>query len=101
MTKAYQEAIYCECVAPGIFLSEEDRNALTELQAKQFETPEEMKLETDQIREAQRSDTVKELATEDAEKLQSDGDYQERAQQELDEAAISQEIEISTEEMVE
>ncbi|HHP0489051.1 TPA: type IV conjugative transfer system coupling protein TraD, partial [Vibrio harveyi] len=96
MMKAYQEAIYCECVAPGIFLSEEDRNALTELQAKQFETPEEMKLETDQIREAQRSDTVKELATEDAEKLKSDGDYQERAQQELEEAAISQDIEIDS-----
>lgn len=94
MTKAYQEAIYCECVAPGIFLSEEDRNALTELQAKQFETPEEMKLETDQIREAQRSDTVKTLATEDAEKLKYDGDYQERAQQELEEAAISQDIEM-------
>ena len=90
MTKAYQEAIYCECVAPGIFLSEEDRNALTELQAKQFETPEEMKLETDQIQEAQRSDTVKTLATEDAEKLKSDGDYQE-----LEEAAISQDTEIT------
>ncbi|WP_139374600.1 hypothetical protein, partial [Vibrio sp. L85] len=56
----------------------------------------EMKLETDQIREAQRSDTVKELATEDAEKLKSNGDYQERAQQELDEAAISQDIEIDS-----
>ncbi|POC49147.1 type IV conjugative transfer system coupling protein TraD, partial [Vibrio vulnificus] len=93
-------SIYCECVAPGIFLNDEDRNALTEIQAKQFETPEEMKLETDRIREAQRSDTVKELATEDAEKLKSDGDYQERAQQELEEAAISQDIQMSTEEMV-
>lgn len=94
MMKAYQQAIYCECVAPGIFLNEEDRNVLAKRQAEQFETPEEMKLETDQIKEATRSDTVKALASEDTEKLKSDDDYQERAQAELEEAAISQDIEM-------
>ncbi|MEZ8619183.1 type IV conjugative transfer system coupling protein TraD, partial [Vibrio splendidus] len=101
MTKAYQKAIYFECVAPGMLLNEEERNALTEIQAKQFETPEEMKLETDQIQQAQRSETVKALASKEAEKLKSDSDHQERAQQELEESAISQDIEMDSGEMVE
>lgn len=101
MTKAYQKAIYFECVAPGMLLNEEERNALTEIQAKQFETPEEMKLETDQIQQAQRSETVKALASKESEKLKSDNDHQERAQQELEESAISQDIEMDSGEMVE
>ncbi|PMO70477.1 type IV conjugative transfer system coupling protein TraD [Vibrio splendidus] len=101
MTKAYQKAIYFECVAPGMLLNEEERNALTEIQAKQFETPEEMKLETDQIQQAQRSETVKALASKEAEKLKSDSDHKERAQQELEESAISKDIEMDSGEMVE
>ncbi|MFA0408922.1 type IV conjugative transfer system coupling protein TraD [Vibrio splendidus] len=101
MTKAYQKAIYFECVAPGMLLNEEERNALTEIQAKQFETPEEMKLETDQIQQAQRSETVKALASKESEKLKSDNDHQERAHQELEESAISQDIEMDSGEMVE
>ncbi|CAK2143956.1 hypothetical protein VCRA2110O173_590001 [Vibrio crassostreae] len=94
MTKAYQEAVYCECVAPGLFLSEEERNALSSRQSEQFETPEEMKLETDQIQQSQRSETVKALASKESEKLKSDNDHQKRAHQELDESAISQDIEM-------
>ncbi|MFA0465154.1 type IV conjugative transfer system coupling protein TraD, partial [Vibrio sp. 10N.261.45.F1] len=79
----------------------EERNALTEIQAKQFETPEEMKLETDQIQQAQRSETVKALASKESEKLKSDNAPQDRAHQELDESPISQDIEMEAGDMVE
>ncbi|MFA0486769.1 MULTISPECIES: type IV conjugative transfer system coupling protein TraD [Vibrio] len=92
MIKAYQEAVYCECVAPGLFLSEEERNALSTRQSEQFDTAEEMKLETAQIKEATQSKTVKNLVNDDAENLKSDGHYQKRAQQDLEESAISQDI---------
>lgn len=92
MTKAYQEAVYCECVAPGLFLSEEERNALSTRQSEQFDTQEEMKLETDQIKEATQSETVKNLVNGDAENLNSDNHSQKRAQQELEESAISQDL---------
>ena len=94
MIRAYQEAVYCECVAPGLFLSEEDRDVLAKRQSEQFDTPEEMTLETDQIKAATQSDAVKHLASEEAAKLNVESDYQERAQQELEESAISQDIEM-------
>lgn len=96
MVNAYQEAVYYECVAPGLFLNEEDRKALSDKQASQFESPEEMKLETDQIKAATQSDKVKSLASEDISKNKANEEFQETAQTALEESAISQDIEMDS-----
>ena len=101
MVRAYQEAVYYECVAPGMFLSEDDRKALTERQSEQFDTPEEMTQEADQIKQATQSETVKELANQDIEKLKANDDYQEQAQRNLEEADISHDMDMDSSEMVE
>ncbi|CDS94919.1 hypothetical protein VCR5J5_1140002 [Vibrio crassostreae] len=49
----------------------------------------------------QRSETVKALASKESEKLKSDNDHQERAPKELEESAISQDIEMEAGDMVE
>ncbi|MEZ8862538.1 type IV conjugative transfer system coupling protein TraD [Vibrio sp. 10N.247.311.51] len=99
MTNVYQKAVYYECVAPGLFLNEDERRVLDDRQASQFESPEEMKLETDQIKAATQSETVRALASEDVAKNTANDEHQERAQAELEESAISQDI--GNEEMVE
>ncbi|MFB9214269.1 type IV conjugative transfer system coupling protein TraD [Vibrio sinaloensis] len=100
MVRAYQEAVYYECVAPGVFLSEDDRKVLSEIQADQFDSPEEMKLEAHHIKEAAQSDTVKDLANQEVEKLKADDDYQQQAQNNIEEAAISQDLDMADSEMV-
>ena len=63
MVSAYEKAVYLETVAPGLYLSDKDRQRLTAIQASQFETDEEMKIETTQMNEAQQGDTFKNLAS--------------------------------------
>lgn len=93
MVNVYQESIYHECVAPGLFLTEEDRDALSKIQSDQFETTEQMKAATSEMKSASQSDKVNDLAQKDKEKYLQNGNehYQEEAQQAIEESAISQE----------
>ena len=97
MVSAYEKAVFLETVAPGLYLSDKDRQSLTAIQASQFETDEEMKIETNQMNEAQKGDTFKAILTNEKggqseiEKV-SNSEYQAQAQRQLDEAAISQDI---------
>lgn len=93
MNKVYEQAIYHECVAPGLYLNEEDRRKLTDAQEANFENEAQMKVETDQIQQAIKSETVSELVNQDP-KLAQEQAYQEEAQRNIDEAAITQEAEI-------
>ena len=97
MVSAYEKAVYLETVAPGLYLSDKDRQRLTAIQASQFETDEEMKIETTQMNEAQQGDTFKNLASKEKNPQPEpdksmDSDYEEKAHLQLDEAAISQDI---------
>ncbi|MDF4734259.1 type IV conjugative transfer system coupling protein TraD [Vibrio parahaemolyticus] len=94
MNKVYEQAIYHECVAPGLYLNEEDRRKLTDAQEANFENEAQMKVETDQIRQAIKSETVSELVNQDP-KLAQEQAYQEEAQRNIEEAAITQEVEMS------
>jgi hypothetical protein len=94
MNKVYEQAIYHECVAPGLYLNEEDRRKLTDAQEANFENEAQMKAETDQIQQAIKSETVSELTNQDP-KLKQEQAYQEEAQRNIDEAAITQEVEMS------
>ncbi|MEZ8107230.1 type IV conjugative transfer system coupling protein TraD, partial [Vibrio cortegadensis] len=82
-----------ECVAPGLFLTEEDRDALSKIQSDQFETTEQMKAATSEMKSASQSDKVNDLAQKDKDKYLQNGNehYQEEAQQAIEESAISQE----------
>ncbi|WP_394145657.1 type IV conjugative transfer system coupling protein TraD [Vibrio atypicus] len=94
MNKVYEQAIYHECVAPGLYLNEEDRRKLTDAQEANFENEAQMKAETDQIQQAIKSETVSELTNQNP-KLKQEQAYQEEAQRNIEEAAITQEVEMS------
>ncbi|TFH89398.1 type IV conjugative transfer system coupling protein TraD [Vibrio ouci] len=93
MTKVYEQAIYHECVAPGLYLNEEDRRKLTDAQEATFENDAQMKTETDQIQKAIKSDTVSELVNQ-APRIKQEQAYQEEAQRNIEEASITREAEI-------
>ncbi|HDY8233198.1 TPA: type IV conjugative transfer system coupling protein TraD [Vibrio vulnificus] len=93
MSKVYEQAIYHECVAPGLYQNEEDRHKLTDAQETNFENEEQMKAETVHIQQAIKSETVSELVNQYPQ-LKQEQAYQEEAQRNIEEAAISQEAEI-------
>jgi hypothetical protein len=93
MTKAYEHAIYHECVAPGLYLNEQERCKLLEAQEANFENEAQMKAETTDMQKAIKSDTVSELVNENHQVDQEQA-YQEEAQRNIEEAAITQEAEI-------
>ncbi|ARC95086.1 type IV conjugative transfer system coupling protein TraD (plasmid) [Vibrio coralliilyticus] len=103
MASAYQKAVFLETVAPGMFLSEEDRNKLTTIQASQFESEDEMKHETDQMKAAQKGETFQAMVEGEGQSpsetaIEEPSEYQEKAQQQLEESAIStKEVEIEAE----
>ncbi|MCG9727497.1 type IV conjugative transfer system coupling protein TraD [Vibrio brasiliensis] len=93
MTKLYEQAIYHECVLPGLYLSEAERRRLTDAQEANFEDKAQMSEETKQIRKAIKSDTVSTLIQQEQQQKQQQT-YQEDAQRNIEKSAISQEQEI-------
>lgn len=93
MNQAYEIAVYYECVAPGRHLTREEQKALLHAQAATFEDEQEMKAETSQMQQAMKSGTVSEFIKRDPQ-TQREQDYQEEAQRNIEEAAISQELNI-------
>lgn len=93
MTKAYENAIYHECVAPGLYLNEQERRKLLEAQEANFENEAQMKAETTDMQKAIKGDTVSELVNENHQ-VEQEQAYQEEAQRNIEEAAITQEAEI-------
>ncbi|GLO64175.1 conjugal transfer protein TraD [Vibrio sp. MACH09] len=104
MLEAYEKAVYFETVAPSQALSETDRNKLKSIQASQFESEEEMKFETNQIQGALKSETVSQLKREenstvpvsnepDKQEISNTEIAHDCANRELEEHAISQEVE--------
>ncbi len=89
MNKVYEESVYYECVAPGLYLSQEDREKLLTAQESNFENAEQMKIETNNIQKAMRSDTVTDKVN--AKHQTANTQYQEAAQREVEESSIVQE----------
>lgn len=104
MLEAYEKAVYLETVVPNMALSESDRNALRAIQASQFESEEEMKIEASQMNAALKEGTVNkhnnqaqkgesETVEQNKNALQIDSiATQEQINRENDEAAISKEV---------
>lgn len=94
MLRAYEQAIYHECVAPGFFLSRDERRSLIEAQEATFENEGQMRTETAQMQQARDSDTVNELLERNTQSTR-EHEYQQEAQRIVEEAAIIQEADIS------
>lgn len=93
MNKLYEQAIYHECVAPGLYLNEKERRQLTDAQEANFDDHAQMKAEADHIKQAIKSDTVNTLIRQDNRKQQEQL-YQESAQHNIEEAAIAEQPDI-------
>ncbi len=94
MNTAYEQAIYHECVAPTQHLSTEERQALIKVQESQFENDEQMHAETKPMKNALKSDTVTQVHEENKAHQHAHEQDQE-AQHNIDEAAISQDLNMS------
>ncbi|MCY9855407.1 type IV conjugative transfer system coupling protein TraD [Vibrio mediterranei] len=94
MNTAYEQAIYHECVAPTQHLSTEERQALIKVQESQFENDEQMHAETKPMKNALKSDTVTQMREENKAHQHAHEQDQE-AQRNIDEAAISQDLDMS------
>ncbi|MFS1963303.1 hypothetical protein BCU31_025250 [Vibrio lentus] len=79
-------------------LSKEEQQPLLDLQQAKFDSKEEMLNEASQMKEAMQSDTVQAMVES---KAQDNHEYQEQAQRNIEEQAISPEIEMEAGDMVE
>ncbi|MGY5652118.1 type IV conjugative transfer system coupling protein TraD [Vibrio cincinnatiensis] len=101
MKKAYEQSIYYEVIAPSIHLSDKEQHTLYEAQEAIYEDKEQMKLETNQMQAAMKSDTVAELRNNENKKNKENKTNQTKEQQtqdeiqrNIEEAAITQEQEM-------
>ncbi|HDM8209284.1 TPA: type IV conjugative transfer system coupling protein TraD [Vibrio campbellii] len=87
MNKAYEQAVYHECVAPGLFLSKEEQTKLLDAQEATFEDEKQMQAEASQMQQAMKSETVNNLISEE-QQGDNEQEYQEEAQRNIEEASI-------------
>ncbi|EGU55341.1 type IV secretion system DNA-binding domain-containing protein, partial [Vibrio tubiashii] len=98
MLEAYEKAVYLETVVPGMTLPESDRNALRAIQASQFESEDEMKIEASQMnaavsklkKQSERVDAEPTAQQKPQQQVESET-AQEQRNKENDEASISKE----------
>ncbi|KFI12071.1 type IV conjugative transfer system coupling protein TraD [Vibrio coralliilyticus] len=101
MLEAYEKAVYLETVVPGMALPESEQNALRAIQASQFESEDEMKIEASQMNAALKGNTIHQLKKH-AQRSEPESTTQpaapssgrEEAQRQLEEAAIAQHTDI-------
>lgn len=97
MKKAYEQSIYYEVMAPNLLLSEQEKKSLYRAQESVYETEEQMRFETDQMQQALKSGTVTQLSDKEKKTQQQTKEIetQEEIQRNVEEAAITQESEIT------
>jgi type IV conjugative transfer system coupling protein TraD len=101
MLEAYEKAVYLETVVPGMALPESEQNALRAIQASQFESEDEMKIEASQMNAALKGNTIHQMKKH-AQRSEPESTTQpaapssgrEEAQRQLEEAAIAQHTDI-------